>query len=208
MADQVAVALENARLFAESQAALEAAGRAYGELSREAWIDLLQTRPDMGYRSAERGIITVDESWRPEMLQALQEKKIVRGDGADGEAKVPLAVPIKVRGEVIGVLDTYKPADEGGWTEEEVALLETLTDQLGEALEGARLYHDTQRRAAREQLIGYIVNRMRSAVDMDALMQTTIREVATALGATSAFVQLGVGAGAAGDGDEDEQEQA
>jgi GAF domain-containing protein len=208
MADQVAVALENARLFAESQAALEAAGRAYGELSREAWINLLQTRPDMGYRSAERGVITVDESWRPEMLQALQEKKIVRGDGADEGAKVPLAVPIKVRGEVIGVLDTYKPAAEGGWTDEEVALLEMLTDQLGEALEGARLYHDTQRRAAREQLIGYIVNRMRSAVDMDALMQTTIREVATALGATSAFVQLGVGAGAAGDGDDDEQKQA
>ena len=205
MADQVAVALENARLFAESQEALEAAGRAYGELSREAWTSLLQARPDMGYRSAERGIITVDQSWRPEMLQALQEKKIVRGDGADKGAKVPLAVPIKVRGEVIGVLDTYKPADEGGWTDEEVALLETLTDQLGEALEGARLYRDTQRRAAREQLIGYIVNRMRSAVDMDTLMQTTIREVAAALGATSAFVQLGVGAEVAGNGDEDEQ---
>jgi GAF domain-containing protein/HAMP domain-containing protein len=205
MADQVAVALENARLFAESQEALEAAGRAYGELSREAWTSLLQARPDMGYRSAERGIITVDQSWRPEMLQALQEKKIVRGDGADEGAKVPLAVPIKVRGEVIGVLDTYKPADEGGWTDEEVALLETLTDQLGEALEGARLYRDTQRRAAREQLIGYIVNRMRSAVDMDTLMQTTIREVAAALGATSAFVQLGVGAEVAGNGDEDEQ---
>ncbi|MFL7792059.1 MAG: GAF domain-containing protein [Anaerolineae bacterium] len=208
MADQVAVALENARLFAESHAALEAAGRAYGELSREAWIELLQTRPNMGYRSGERGIITVEESRRPEILQALQEKKVVQGVGADEGAKVPLAVPIKVRDEVVGVLDTYKSAAEGGWTEEEITLLEALTDQLGEALEGARLYRDTQRRAAREQLISYIVNRMRNTVDMDALMQTTIREVAAALGATSAFVQLGVGVEVAGDGDEDEQKQA
>ena len=205
MVDQVAVALENARLFAESQAALDAAGRAYGELSREAWADLLQTRPNMGYRSGKRGVITVEESRRPEVLQALQEKKVVRGDGADEGAKVPLAVPIKVRDEVVGVLDTYKAAEDGGWTDEEIALLEVLTDQLGDALEGARLYRDTQRRAAREQLVSYIVNRMRSAVDMDTLMQTTIREVAAALGATSAFVQLGVGAEVAGNGDEDEQ---
>ena len=207
MVDQVAVALENARLFAESQAALDAAGRAYGELSREAWADLLQTRPNMGYRSGKRGVITVEESRRPEVLQALQEKKVVRGDGADEGAKVPLAVPIKVRDEVVGVLDTYKAAEDGGWTDEEIALLEVLTDQLGDALEGARLYRDTQRRAAREQLVSYIVNRMRSAVDMDTLMQTTISEVASALGATSAFVQLGIGAKVTGDGDEDEQKQ-
>jgi len=195
MADQIAIALENARLFAESHAALEAAGRAYGELSREAWISLLQARPDMGYRSDEHGVITLEETWRPEMVRALQEKKVIRGDGAGEEEKIPLAVPIMVRGEVIGVLDTHKPAEEGGWTDEEVALLEELTDQLGEALEGARLYRDTQRRAAREQLISHVVNRMRSAVDMETLMQTTIREVANILGVSSAFVQLGIGAG-------------
>ncbi len=195
MADQIAIALENARLFAESHAALEAAGRAYGELSREAWISLLQARPDMGYRSDEHGVITLEETWRPEMVRALQEKKVIRGDGAGEEEKIPLAVPIRVRGEVIGVLDTHKPAEEGGWTDEEVALLEELTDQLGEALEGARLYRDTQRRAAREQLISHVVNRMRSAVDMETLMQTTIREVANILGVSSAFVQLGIGAG-------------
>jgi GAF domain-containing protein/HAMP domain-containing protein len=204
MTDQVAIALENARLFAESQAALEAAGRAYGELSREAWISLLQARPDMGYRSDEHGVITLEETWRPEMARALQEKKVIRGDGAGEEEKIPLAVPIRVRGEVIGVLDTHKPAEEGGWTDEEIALLEELTDQLGEALEGARLYRDTQRRAAREQLISHVVNRIRSAVDMETLMQTTIREVANILGVSSAFVQLGIESGTAGDeGDEE-----
>jgi len=211
MADQIAIALENARLFTESQAALEAAGRVYGELSREAWISLLQARPDMGYRSDEHGVITLEETWRPEMVRALQEKKVIRGDGAGEEEKIPLAVPIRVRGEVIGVLDTHKPAEEGGWTDEEVALLEELTDQLGEALEGARLYRDTQRRAAREQLISHVVNRMRSAVDMETLMQTTIREAANILGVSSAFVQLGIGAGVVrdkgGDGGTDAQEE-
>jgi GAF domain-containing protein len=104
-----------------------------------------------------------------------------------------------VRGQVIGVLGTSRPIEAGEWTPEELTLLEALTGQLGEALESARLYRDTQHRAAREQVMSHIVDRMRRAVDMDALMQTTIQEVASALGATSAFVQLGVGSGGAGD---------
>lgn len=205
LADQIAIALENARLFSESQAALEAAGRAYGEVSREAWIGLLQAQPDLGYRSGEQGVVKVAGAWRPEMEQALLKGTIVRSDGDDEEAT--LAVPIKVRGEVVGVLGTYRPADIGDWTDEELVLLETLIDQLGEALEDARLYRDTQRRAAREQLMGHIVDRIRRAVDMDTLMQTTIRESAAVLEATSAFVQLSRKAEAVRDGDEDEQEQ-
>jgi GAF domain-containing protein/HAMP domain-containing protein len=197
MADQVAIALENARLLAESRAALEAAGRAYGELSREAWAGLLRTRPDMGYRSGEGGIVRVEGPWRAEMEQALQTETVVRGDG-DGE-KAALAMPIRVRGQVIGVLGTSKPSRGDEWTDEELALLEVLTDQLGEALESARLYRGTQRRAAHEQLMGHIVDRMRRTVDMEALMQVTLQEMAAALEVSSAFVQLGIGARAVSD---------
>lgn len=198
MADQVAIALENAHLLAESRAALEAAGRAYGELSREAWANLLRARPDVGYRSGEGGrIARVEGAWRSEMEQALQTEAVARGDGDD--EKAALAMPIRVRGQVIGVLGTSKLAGEGGWTDEELALLEVLTDQLGEALESARLYRDTQRRAAHEQLMGYIVDRMRRTVDVEALMQVTLQEMAVALEASSAFVQLGIGTRAARD---------
>ena len=43
MADQVAVALDNARLFAGRQEALEAVQRAYGEVSSEAWHEMLRS---------------------------------------------------------------------------------------------------------------------------------------------------------------------
>jgi GAF domain-containing protein/HAMP domain-containing protein len=227
MADQVAVALDNARLFAERQEALEAAQRAYGELSHEAWLDILQARPAVAFRSDESGVVPVSvapvgaDQWSstlagtqitPEAEQALRTGRTVQAVGpsertdsragdsgagdsgaGDSDGKRTLAVPIKVRGEVVGVLDTYKPAATGDWTADEIALLEAIAEQLDPALESARLYQDTQRRAAREQAIRLITDRMRRAVDVEAVVQNTLVELARALGAPRAYVRLGVG---------------
>jgi len=190
MADQVAVALDNARLFTEAQAALESTRRAYIELSREAWGELLRGQPDLGYRSDERGVTSAEGIWRPEMERALQEGETVQGDGADTGERRPLAVPIKVRGSVIGVLDTCKPG-AGDWTPEEIALLETLADQLGVALEGARLYQDAQRRAIRERLTREITDKMRRATSVEDIVQTALDELFGMLGTSRAFVRLG-----------------
>jgi GAF domain-containing protein len=188
MADQVAAALDNARLFAGSQAALEAMRRTSVELSRQAWAELLQARPDMGYRSAEGVATHTTDIWRPEMEQAVQKGQTIRLDGTGDGTTLPLAVPVKVRGNVIGVLDTYKPEGRD-WTSEEIAALETLADQLGAALEGARLYQDTQRRAAREQILREVTARVRSSTDPETVLRSLLREVGTVLG-RSAFVRM------------------
>lgn len=201
MADQVAVAIDNARLFSEAQEALEAMRRAYGELSREAWSELLHAQPDLAYRSDERGVTKAESIWRPEMERALQEGQtvILDGDlsrsqdgGTDTEAKRPLAVPIKVRGQVIGVLDTYKPDYAGEWTSEEVSLLETLADQLGMALESARLLDETRRHATREQMLAEITARVRASMNPETILRTAVRELGLALGADRASVHLNV----------------
>jgi GAF domain-containing protein/HAMP domain-containing protein len=205
MADQVAVALDNARLFSESQATLEAARRAYGEVSREAWARLLRAQPALGYRSDEHGVTSAGEVWRPEMERALQAGQTIHGNAADGEARLALAVPIRVRGDVIGVLDTYKPAEAGEWTLEEVTLLETLADQLGIALESARLYRDTQRRAARERLTREITDKMRRAASVEDIVQAAVDELYRVLGASRTFVRLGAVSSAPEDGNADRE---
>jgi GAF domain-containing protein/HAMP domain-containing protein len=191
MADQVAVALDNARLFTERQEALEAAHRAYGVLSREAWEELLHARPDLGFRCDKLGVVQGAGVRRPETEQALQSGQIVRGDGASTDGRYFLALPIKVRGQTIGVLDTYKSAESGDWTSEEVVLMEAIVGQLDSALESARLFQDTQRRAARERAIRHVTERMRRAVEIEAILKTTVAELAGALGVPRAYVRLG-----------------
>ncbi len=194
MADQVAVALDNAQLFAASQQALEAAGRAYGEVSRRGWAEMVRARPDLAFRSDERGVTSAADVWRPEMEWAMERGQPVRGQDpsripAEESEKVPLAVPIKVRGDVVGVLDTYRP--EGVWSDQEVALLEAIADQLGTALEGARLYDSTQRRAAQERLIGEVTARMRETLDVEAVVRTAADEIYKAMELEQVVIRLG-----------------
>jgi GAF domain-containing protein len=199
MADQVAVAIDNARLFTESQAALEAERRAYGELSWQAWGELLRARTDWGYRCASQSVTPVAGDWRPEMRQAERTGQSVqnleRTEGGDGMGGPTLTIPIQVRGQVVGVLDFRKGANDERWTDEEIALLETLTDQLSVALESARLYHETQRRAARERLIGQITARMRETLDMDTVLQAAICEIGDVLDIARVEVRMGSGTG-------------
>jgi GAF domain-containing protein/HAMP domain-containing protein len=191
MADQVAVALDNARLFAEREQAMEATQRVYGELSERAWTELLQSKPTLGYRSDEHGMAEAGDVWRPEMEEAMRTGQTVQGSQVHANEVYPLAVPIKVRGQVIGVLDTYKPAGAGDWTQSEIGLLEAIATQLDSALESARLYQDTQRRVAREQAIRHVTEHMRRAVDIETILQNTVTELANALGAPRAYVRLG-----------------
>ena len=69
--------------------------------------------------------------------------------------------------------------------------METLSDQLGIALESARLYQEAQRRAARERLTGEISNKLQQARDMDGLIRQAVQELQTALGASYAVVHMG-----------------
>jgi GAF domain-containing protein len=200
IADQVAVALDNARLFAESRQALEAMRRAYGEFSRDAWVDLMRGRDEWGYSYAYRSVMPVEADWQPEMLQALETGQSVQTKMA---AEAVLTVPLQVRDQAVGVLSFYKSAGEGSqpqtgtveWTEEEVRVLEQIIQQMGVALESARLYEDSQRRTAREQLVGEITARMRETLDMDAVLRTAVREIGESLGLHDVAIQLEPDAG-------------
>jgi GAF domain-containing protein len=188
LADQIAVAIANARLVEQMQASLEAERRAYGQLSVVDWQQLRRSQPQLERRHDPEGVLAGDSGWREEMTRALQGNAAVSGEM---EEMSTLAVPLRVRGQVIGVLDAYKPKEAGRWTEDETALLQTLVDQLGIALDSARLYQQTQRRASREHAIRQITETMRRTVDVETILQDTVTELARTLGAPRAYIRLG-----------------
>ena len=189
LADQVAVAIQNARLFQQVEESLEAERRAYGELSRDAWASLLRARPDLGFTRTRGGMSPAGDAWRPETEQAIQAGRITVGED-DGTGEVILAIPVKVGDRVVGVVDAKRRVEAGEWSPQEIQLVETLSEQLGLALEGARLYQDTQRRAAQEQLVSQVTSRMRESLDIEKVLKTASEELYQALGLEELMISL------------------
>ena len=183
LADQVAVAISNADLFQQAQDSLEAARRAYGAVSRQAWAAVMRAGTRWGYRYDEGHVFPLDKHPQP------QDRH-----GADSDKLPELTLPIKVHGHVIGTVNAHKPEGSDEWTTEDVTLMETMTEQLGAALESARLYKDSQRRAAREQLTSEVTARVRSSLDIETVLKSAAREIAQALELAALDLRLGTDA--------------
>jgi GAF domain-containing protein len=185
LADQIATAISNARLFQQVAESAEAERRAFSGLSAQAWAQLLSAQTGLGFVSSRQDVAPVGETWTPQMKAALANGEIV-GDAED----VTLAIPIKVRDRVIGVIDGRKPDGSGQWTQEEIALMQTLAEQSALALESARLYQDTRLRAARERMIGEVTGRIRETLELEDVLKTAVREIREALGADELGARL------------------
>lgn len=195
MADQIALAIDNARLLAESESAVQAARRAYGEFGTQAWAELLRARPEWGYRYSNQAVAAAQDDWRPELRQAVESGELVLGQDVSDQTQVNafvVAIPLRVRGQVVGALRFRKDNDLRGWTREQIALLETLVGQLAQALEVAQLYESTQRQAAREQAVGQISAEFARVLDLDALLRTAVQELGRLPDVTEVSVHVDV----------------
>ncbi|MFZ6027475.1 MAG: GAF domain-containing protein [Chloroflexota bacterium] len=190
VADQVAIAIENARLFVDLQTAIEATRRAYGEVTARAWLDYAEKQAVRGYliRSSD-AILPVADQPSESLAQAIQD---LRTGSVVQLGSHTLAVPIKFRDLVLGAIRLQKDANKSPWVDEEIVSIQNLADQLGAALENARLYRETQRAASRDRMVREIGDKMRRAPDMDTLIQTAVREMARTLGVNEAFAQVSV----------------
>ena len=190
LADQIAIAISNSRLVERVQESLEIERRAYGQMSMEAWRNLIRSGIGLGRRYDPQRILPDGSPRQAEMAQAEIGGRPVAGQAGPGPA---MAIPLKVREQVVGVLDGYKSPGAGDWTEDEVALFQALVDQLGVALDGARLYQDAQLRATQDRVLGEVAGRMRETLDMDEVIKTAVREIGEALGIAEVEVRMGVG---------------
>jgi GAF domain-containing protein len=186
LADQVAIALSNARLFGQLQESIEAMRRAYGEMGLEAWRALLRTQGAVAVRYDPQGALT--------RHRASAQARKVRPEGqapAPNGASRAAVLPVKVRGgHVIGTIEAHKPEAEGSWTPKELGVLASLVDQLGIALDSAQLYQESKQRAERERLVAGISARMRETLNIDATLQTAIREIGDVLGLAEVEVRM------------------
>jgi methyl-accepting chemotaxis protein PixJ len=100
--------------------------------------------------------------------------------------------PIALRGQIIGALGLQETEGGRRWTEDEIALIEAVADQMALAIENVRLLEETRQLAGWEQTLSDMTARFTRSLDTQTLLQTAIRELGQLLQVDEVSVHIGV----------------
>jgi GAF domain-containing protein/HAMP domain-containing protein len=191
LADQVAIAIENARLFGQIQQAREEAEALYAQIQRQEWSAFIKQESRVGYRqTATGGRMLAKPVETDEIRQALVDGQLIVRDGKGGKSLPTLAVPVMLRGQAIGVLNIKAPTSDRKWNQDEINLAQAISDRLALALDNASLLQESQRRAAKEARIGKMSARIGASINMRNVLQAAVEELGRALPGSEVVIQF------------------
>jgi hypothetical protein len=101
-------------------------------------------------------------------------------------------IPLAVKGESIGVVELESVDEEIELTQEQIDLAMTLANQAAVALDNARLFQQTARRAEQERLASDITAKIRAATSVDGIVRVAAHELGQVLETSRVLVRVGM----------------
>jgi len=160
MAGQVAIALENARLFQEAQHNIREMRTIQQQYLLEGWSGFTAQKED--------------------------ELEYQVGDEPDEKSK-KIEVSISLRDQVLGQIRFESTED---WTPEQESLANAVATQAAIALENARLISESRQIAVYERMLAEINSKIWSSATIDGVLQTAVKELGRRLSASQATIEL------------------
>ncbi|MEJ5223466.1 MAG: GAF domain-containing protein [Anaerolineales bacterium] len=178
MADQIAAAIDRTRLLEERESTLARMEQAYQQFTEASWRKLTTQRlTTLGYRFQGTELTPIAQC-PPEARDALERGQVIvlERDKAPSERPYStVAVPVKLRGKTIGVLNIKVDSDTV--SNDLVVTLEETASRFAIALENSRLIAETQVRADRERAIAEVTGRIGANVETEDILRATAQEL-------------------------------
>ena len=192
LADQIAIAIQNARLVDETQRLLEAQREAAGLWTRRIWKRQVEALAHPAVQRTPGGLRLLSEA--PSPPPARQHDRGPEESPPqvflDPEDPRLLNIPLARGQVVIGHMQARKPSDAPPWNADEIAFMQTLSDELGPALDGARLYQETRINAWQQRVALGIASRLRQNLELETILRTTVTQIRQALDLSEVHIQL------------------
>jgi GAF domain-containing protein/HAMP domain-containing protein len=176
LADQVSIAIQNARLFNEVEKSLAESNAIQRQYISESWSHLSKEEKLIGYQYSDAGVIQLDDETITAATQNMKDKREIN-------------VPITLRGEMIGTLSVQVPKSEHIGTDQ-MDLIKAVAERVALSAENARLFEETSRRAERERIISDIASKIGTSVRTESILRTTASELSHLLDDADIFIDL------------------
>jgi GAF domain-containing protein len=188
MADQLATAIERTRLLQQVERNLKELESAYGAYTRENWKRVSETGQleNTGYRFDNIRLEPISEL-PEEAKTALDTGRTINSNGHHSDRQPVVAVPVKLRGQTIGVINLKLKENYG---EDTISTIELASERLAAALESARLYEEARLRADREQSIAQVTSAISASTNYEEILQTTVREIGNTLKDAEVIIEI------------------
>ncbi|HEX2619247.1 MAG TPA: GAF domain-containing protein, partial [Phototrophicaceae bacterium] len=136
---------------------------------------------------AARGAGQINTPWTSALSNAFQNNHLVQEQKEDLQV---IAVPLRVRGQVIGAME-FEIDSQRGFTPEDMELLQEVSERFGMAADNTRLLEESSLVARREALVNQISTRLQSASSVNATLIEAARGLREALKAGKVAIRLG-----------------
>ena len=169
MADQLTVAIQNASLVSDLQARINEARLLYQRYAHDSWSRNRLGDLSRGYEYDILGIHHSDVVLAPEISEKLKDGLPVQINPQEDD-KTILYMPLMMYNQVIGYIGLEDSNPERHWTEDEITILRSITNQIALAVDNSRLLEETQLRVDQIRLLQEISAIAASTVKMDNLL--------------------------------------
>ena len=166
LANQVAVAIRNARHFANVQAALAEARATQEKYVAQAWQAVQTGRRGAIYQRTRSGAPHLSRTLSQKIERAVHQSGKptllpINQSSGNADLKNPaLAAPIQIQNQTIGSIQLIETEQEHQWTPDDLNLIESIAEQIAQTAETIRLFDEIHRRASREQTIREITDKL------------------------------------------------
>ena len=186
LADQVSVAIANARLYEETQKTLIEADMLYRRDLKTGWNEFTRSQQIAGVRR-----IGMNTDIYSKSIELPGAAMVIRTGTTyfKNDNNSQMTIPVKLRGEIVGILNV-KTDEERKWTNDEMDVINAIVERAALSIESARLLQEAQKRADKERVIGEISAKIGSSSNLESILQTAIQELGNTLPGTDIAIQF------------------
>jgi GAF domain-containing protein len=191
LAEQVSIAIANARLYEETQKALLESEMLYRSNIQTGWAKFTRSQKLVGIRrQGLKSDLLLEPMKLPGNTEITRSGDTYQNKANGNNKSTQTTIPMKLRGETVGMLN-IKTDGSHTWSADEMDIITAIIGRAALSIENARLLAESRNVAEKERAIGEISAKISASTEVETILKTVIRELGNQISGAQISVEIG-----------------